>query len=428
MGMTMSEKIIAAHAGAARVKPGDIVTCDIDFIGIHDMFFTVGGQGDFSKIKKLHDPDRTIVLLDHGVPAPTPADAEGACKARAFVKKHGVKNFFDVGNHGVIHQKLAEEGFAAPGRLIACGDSHTCAAGAFNCAARGFGPADMIYILCLGQNWYQVAPTLLYELRGALPDRVTAKDLFLYIAGVFGEATNQNVEFGGPGLSSLSVPSRQSVATMCAEINAEFAVFPCDDVLEEHLRAGARDGGARGGGGMRGAYEPVAPDADAAYDAVRRIDLGAIEPYISGPHSIPNNCAPVRASEGLPIDQAILGSCSNGRIEDLALAARLIKGRKVADGVRFLVTPASQAVYLEALRKGYLETLAEAGAVITNASCGACYGGHLGLIGAGERCVSTTTRNFKGRMGSADAEILLAGPATVVASAIHGRISDPRKL
>jgi 3-isopropylmalate/(R)-2-methylmalate dehydratase large subunit len=422
MGMTMSEKIIAAHAGAERVKPGDIVTCDIDFIGIHDMFFTVGGQGDFSKIKRLCDPDKTIVLLDHGVPAPTPADAEGACRARAFVKKHGVTNFFDVGNHGVIHQKLAEEGFAAPGRLIACGDSHTCAAGAFNCAARGFGPADMIYILCIGQNWYQVAPTLLYELHGALPERVTAKDLFLYIAGVFGEATNQNVEFGGPGLSSLSVPSRQSIATMCAEINAEFAVFPYDDVLEGYLRAGAPSAGTRG------AYEPVAPDADAAYDAVRRIDLNEIEPYISGPHSIPNNCAPVRDSEGLPISQAILGSCSNGRIEDLALAARLIRGRKVAAGVRFLVTPASQAVYLDALRKGYLETLAEAGAVITNASCGACYGGHLGLIGAGERCVSTTTRNFKGRMGSADAEILLAGPATVVASAVCGRISDPRKL
>ncbi|MDR2133181.1 MAG: 3-isopropylmalate dehydratase large subunit [Clostridiales Family XIII bacterium] len=415
MGMTMSEKIIAAHAGVNRVKPGDIVTCDVDWIGIHDMFFTVGGQGDFSKIKKLHDPDKTVVLLDHGVPSPTPADAEGACGARAFVKKHGVKNFFDVGNHGVIHQKLAEEGFAAPGRMIACGDSHTCAAGAFNCAAGGFGPADMIYVLCVGQNWYQVAPTVKYELYGALPDLVTAKDLFLHIAGVFGEATNRNVEFGGPGLSSLSVPSRQSVATMCAEINAEFAIFPHDDVLEAYLRARAR-----------GAYEPVAADADAAYEEVRRIDLSELAPYVSGPHSIPNNCAPVRASAGLPIQQAILGSCSNGRIEDLALAARLIKGKKVANGVRFLVTPASQAIYLEALRKGYLETLAEAGAVITNATCGACYGGHLGLIGAGERCVSTTTRNFKGRMGSADAEILLAGPATVVASAVCGRISDPR--
>jgi 3-isopropylmalate/(R)-2-methylmalate dehydratase large subunit len=275
----------------------------------------------------------------------------------------------------------------------------------------------MIYILCVGQNWYQVAPTVKYELYGELPALVTAKDLFLYIAGVFGEATNRNVEFGGPGLSSLSVPSRQSVATMCAEINAEFAVFPYDEVLEDYVRDRAR-----------GAYEPIFADEDAVYDEVRHIDLSEIEPYISGPHYIPNNCAPVRASAGLPIEQAILGSCSNGRIEDLALAARLIKGRKVADGVRFLVTPASQAIWLEALKKGYLETLAEAGAVITNAACGACYGGHLGLIGAGERCVSTTTRNFKGRMGSADAEILLAGPATVVASAVHGKICDPRDL
>jgi 3-isopropylmalate/(R)-2-methylmalate dehydratase large subunit len=275
----------------------------------------------------------------------------------------------------------------------------------------------MIYILCVGQTWYQVAPTLKYELYGSLPERVTAKDLFLYIAGVFGEATDRNIEFGGPGVASLSVPSRQSVATMCAEINAEFAVFPYDETLKEYLR-----------GRARGAYEPVAADGDAVYAEVRRIDLGNIEPYISGPHYIPGNCTPVSAAEGLTINQAILGSCSNGRIEDIALAASMIKGKRVAEGVRFIVTPASQAIYLEALKAGYLEILAEAGAVITNASCGACYGGHLGLIGSGERCVSTTTRNFKGRMGSADSEILLAGPATVVASAVRGHISDPRNL
>jgi 3-isopropylmalate/(R)-2-methylmalate dehydratase large subunit len=417
MGMTMSEKIIASHAGTGSVKPGDIVTCDIDWAGIHDMFFTVSGQGDFSRIKRVSNPDKIIIFLDHGVPAPTLADAEGACKARAFAKKHGIRNFFDVGRHGVIHQKIAEEGFALPGKLIACGDSHTCAAGAFNSAARGFGPADMIYVLCTGTTWYRVAPTVKYELYGSLPERVTAKDVFLYIAGVYGEATNQNVEFGGPGLASLSVPSRQSISVMCAEINAEFAVFPHDDILEEYISARARD-----------SYEAVSADADAVYDDIRRINLNEAEPYISGPHFIPDNCAPVREYEGLPVQQAILGSCSNGRTEDIALAARLIKGRKVADGVRFLVTPATQAVYLEALRNGYLEILAEAGAVITNATCGACYGGHLGLIGAGERCVSTTTRNFKGRMGSAESEILLAGPATVTASAINGKITDPRAL
>jgi 3-isopropylmalate/(R)-2-methylmalate dehydratase large subunit len=413
----MSEKIMASHAGLAVVKPGDIVTCNLDYAAIHDMFFLVSGQGDFSRVSKVFDPEKILVFLDHGVPSPTTEDAEGAVKARAFVNAHNLPHFFDVGKHGVIHQKIAEAGFALPGKLIAAGDSHTCAAGAFNAAARGFGPADMIYCICTGQNWYQVASTVKYEFYGALSERVTAKDVFLYIAGVYGEATNQNVEFGGPGIANLSVPQRQSIATMCAEINAEFAIFPYDDILEEYIKDRAQ-----------APYEPVAPDEDAVYDDVRRIDLDKIVPYITGPHYIPENAHPVTESEGLPINQAVLGSCSNGRLEDLELAASLIKGKKVADGVRFLVTPATQEIYLDALKAGYLETLAEAGAVVTNATCGACYGGHMGLIGTGERCVATTTRNFKGRMGSAESEVLLAGPATVVASAVSGKITDPRNI
>jgi 3-isopropylmalate/(R)-2-methylmalate dehydratase large subunit len=418
MGMTIAEKIIASHSGRSSVKPGDIVTCSLDWAGIHDMMFLlVGEQGDFGRISKVFNSDRVLAFIDHGVPAPTTADAESAVRERAFVKKHGIGNFFDVGSHGVIHQKLAEVGFALPGKLMACSDSHTCAAGAFNCAARGLGPADMMYILCTGENWYQVTGTVKYELHGALPDRVSAKDVFLYIAGKYGEVTNQSVEFGGPGVKTLSVASRQSICVMCAEINAEFAIFPHDEVLEAYLDTRAKE-----------SYAPVAPDADAVYDDVRRVDLGGLVPYISGPFHIPSNCHPVTESEGLPVDQAVLGSCSNGRLEDLALAADLIRGKKVAGGTLFIVTPASQEIYLEALKKGYLETLAEAGAVITNASCGACYGGHLGLLGKGERCVSTTTRNFRGRMGSAQAEVLLAGPATVVASAICGKVTDPRTL
>ena len=417
MGMTMSEKILAAHAGLESVKPGDLVTCNLDYAAIHDMFFLVSGQGDLTRVSKVFDTNRVLIFLDHGVPSPTTQDADGAIKARDFVSRHNLPYFYDVGKHGVIHQKIAEEGFTLPGKLIAAGDSHTCAAGAFNCAARGFGPADMIYCICKGQNWYQVCETIKYDFYGELNEYVTAKDVFLYIAGVYGEVTNQNVEFGGPGIANLTVPQRQSIATMCAEINAEFAIFPYDEVLEEYIKDRAKE-----------SYEPVYPDEDAVYAEVRRIDLDKIEPYISGPHYIPENCHPVAESEGIPINQAILGSCSNGRLEDIALAAEMIKGKKVADGVRFIVTPATQEVYLNALKFGLFETLAEAGAVITNATCGSCYGGHMGLIGAGERCVSTTTRNFKGRMGSADSEVLLAGPTTVVASAITGKITDPRKL
>jgi 3-isopropylmalate/(R)-2-methylmalate dehydratase large subunit len=417
MGMTMSEKILASHAGVSSVSPGEIVTCDIDYAAIHDMFFLVSGQADFDRIKKVFDPQRVLLFEDHGVPAPTTEDADGEVRARVFAEKHKIENFFDVGKHGVIHQKIAEEGFDLPGSLIAAGDSHTCAAGAFNAAARGFGPSDMIYCICTGQTWYQVVETVQYELTGKLNDRITAKDVFLYIAGVYGEATNQNLEFGGSGIAHLSIAQRQSIATMCAELNAEFAIFPHDEVLDEYLK-----------GRARAEYKPVAPDADAVYRDVRKIELSEIEPYISGPHSIPKNCHPVSDVVGLPINQAVLGSCSNGRIEDIALAADMISGKQVADGVRFIVTPASQSIWIEAAKLGYLATLAEAGAVVTNATCGACYGGHMGLIGAGERCISTTTRNFKGRMGSADSEILLAGPATVTASALTGKVTDPRSV
>lgn len=416
MGMTMSEKILAAHAGVPAAKAGDILTCAVDYAANHDMYFIVDGQVDFERVSKITYPDRCVVLLDHAVPAPTTGDARGGVRAREFVRKHGIKNFIDVGDHAVIHELLAQRGYAAPGRLIACGDSHTCAAGAINCAARGFGPAEMTYIWCKGETWYQVSPTIRYELKGKLPPMVGGKDLFLYIAGVYGDATGHNVEFGGEGVGSLSIPQRQSVATMCAEINAEFAIFPCDGVLEDWLRN-------RGDS----VIDAVAPDPDAEYAETREIVLDEIVPYVAKPHFIPGNCVPVGEAEGLKVDQVLIGSCSNGRTEDIAAAAAIVKGRSVAEGTRLIVTPASQRIYLECLRLGYIETLVEAGAVVTNATCGACYGGHMGLIGPGERCLSTTTRNFKGRMGSADGEVMLCAPATAAASAIAGVITDPRR-
>ncbi len=416
--MTMSEKILARHAGVSAAGAGDILTCRVDVAACHDMFFTVAGQIDFERVNKIDNPDKCVVLLDHAVPAPTGRDALGAVKAREFVKKHGIKNFYDVGEHAVIHQLLVERGFAAPGKLIAAGDSHTCAAGAMNAAARGFGPAEMMYVWCKGETWYQVSPTLLYRLHGGFSSRaVTGKDLFLYIAGVYGDATNMNVEFGGEGVGNLTIPQRQSVATMCAEINAEFALFPCDDRLRDFLKE-------RGDTVMDG----VDADADALYHDVRDIDLDSLVPYIALPHFIPKNCRPVTEVEGTEIHQVLVGSCSNGRMEDIALIADIVKGKHVAKGVRFIVTPASQKIYLEALKAGYLETLVEAGAVVTNATCGACYGGHMGLLGPGERCLSTTTRNFKARMGDAASEVMLCSPATAAASALTGRITDPREI
>ena len=417
MGMTMSEKILAAHAGLPSVKAGDTVTCRVDWTACHDMFFNVDGQDLYKDVTHLDYPDKCVILLDHSVPASTSRNALGAVYARQFCKKHRIKEFIDVGDHAVIHQALVERGYAAPGRLLAAADSHTCAAGAMNCAARGFGPADITYLLCTGETWYQSAPTILYRLHGALPAGCTGKDLFLYMAGEYGDVTGCTIEFGGDGVANLTIPQRQSIATMCAEINAEFAVFPCDNRLIQFLRE-------------RGDTEitPVVPDEDAVYAEIRDIDLSVLNPYVAKPHFIPRNCVPVGQVEGLPVDQVVLGSCSNGRLEDLRIAASIVKGKRVASGVRFIVTPASQRIYLQAVREGLVETLMEAGCVVTNATCGCCYGGHMGLIGPGERCLATTTRNFKGRLGSPDSEVLLCGPTTAAVSALTGVVSDPRKF
>lgn len=417
MGMTMSEKILAEHAGLESVKPGDTITCKVDWTVCHDMFFNVDGQDMYKNVTHLDHPERCLVLLDHSVPASTSRDALGAVYAREFSSNHGIKNFIDVGDHAVIHQALAERGYAVPGRLIAGGDSHTCAAGALNSAARGFGPADITYLLCTGETWYQVAPTILYRLHGALPAGCSGKDVFLYIAGTFGDATGYSVEFGGDGIQNLTIAQRQSIATMCAEINAEFAIFPCDEILIEYLHTN----------GFKN-FKPVAPDEDAIYADIRDIDLSTIVPYVAKPHFIPFNCFPVDDVLGLPINQVVVGSCSNGRIEDLRVVAGIMKGQHVAPGVRFIITPASQRIYLQAVKEGLVESLVEAGCVITNATCGCCYGGHMGLIGPGERCLSTTTRNFKGRLGSPESEVMLCAPATAAASAIAGVIADPRKV
>lgn len=417
MGMTMSEKILAKHANLEHVAPGDTITCCVDWAVCHDMFFNVDGQDLYRKLDHLDYPERCVVLIDHAVPSPTTRDALGAIYAREFCKKHGIENFLDVGDHAIIHQALVERGYAAPGRLIVGADSHTCAAGAMNCAARGFGPADVTFVFCTGNNWYEVPPTILYKLKGQLSPFCSGKDLFLYIAGRFGNCTGCSVEFGGEGVSTLTVPQRQTIATMCAEINAEFAIFPCDERLKSFLRE-------------RGDTEitPIEPDEDAYYLEIREVDLSDIVPYVAKPDYIPFNCVPAKELSGTPVQQIVIGSCSNGRIEDLQVAADILRGKHIAKGVRLIVTPASQRIYLQAVKMGLIETLVEAGAIVTNATCGCCYGGHMGLIGPGERCLSTTTRNFKGRLGSSQSQVLLCGPATAAASALTGLITDPRTV
>ena len=413
MGMTMIENLLARKAGVKQVRPGDIVTVEVDMCVMIDLQFATL----WIEPSRIHDPDKVAVIMDHAVPAPTLKDAAGGPKARKFVADFGIQKFFDVGRHGICHQVIAENGLARPGEVLACTDSHTCAGGAYNTAARGLGPAELYSILCTGSTWFQIAPTVRYELTGQLSPEISGKDVFLYLADSYGNATNQNLEFSGPGLASVPLNDRRTIATQAAEISADFATFGVDELLAEFLaERGVQD------------YQPAGADPDAEYLDVRTIDLGALEPYVARPGTVSHNGVPVSDIEQRKIDQAFIGSCANGQLDDLRIAAQILRGKTVASGVRLLVTPASQQVYRDAMRLGYLQDIADAGGVVTNSTCGACFGYHMGVVGPGEVCLTSSTRNFTGRMGSTEAEIYMASPATVAASAIAGYITDPRSV
>lgn len=412
MGMTMVERILARGAGQSEVRVGDVVVCEVDRIVLIDLPFI-----DWIEPLRLVDPERLAVIIDHAVPAPSVADAQAAATARAFVERWGIRRFFDIGRHGISHQVLAENGLARPGEVLACTDSHTCAAGAFNTAARGLGPLEMVSIACRGHTWYRVAPTVRYELEGRMPPGVSGKDVFLHIANEYGEATNHNVEFGGPGVASMPLNDRRTIATQGAEIGADFTTFPCDDVVREYLRGRTEED-----------WQSADADADARYADLRVVDLDRIPPYVARPGRVIGNALPVCEVEEVRLNQCFIGSCANGQIEDLRIAAEILEGQQVARGVRLIVTPASQAVYLEAVQRGYVATLSAAGALVTNSTCGACFGYHMGVLAPGEVCLTASTRNFRGRMGSPDADVWMASPATVAASAVTGRITDAREL
>lgn len=409
MGMTSVEKILATHSGQGEVKPGDVVVVDVDVA----VFF------DFMRpdVVRIADPDKLVLLHDHQVPSPTVQAANMAKQMRAFVERFGAKNYFPVGAHGISHVLVAQEGFALPGKILACADSHTCSSGALNCLARGMGPSEMTYILCKGKTWYMVGPTTRVNLEGELPERVYPRDVIHYIPGQYGDFAGRNLEWHGEGLSSIEMDGRLTMATISAELSAEFSLFPYDRVLAEYLE-----------GRAKWPFEPVEPDADAEYDRVIDIDLSSLEPQVVLPGKVAWNAKAVREVTGQKIDQAFIGSCANGRLSDFAVAAEIVKGKKVAPGTRFLVTPGSQSILKEAVRAGYVETLMDAGAVVTSSTCGACYGGHMGLLGDGEVCITASTRNFQGRMGSPKANVFMGSPATVAASAVAGVITDPRDL
>ncbi len=411
MGMNAIEKILANHSDQTTVVPGDVVMVKVDV--------TVQFDSSRPDILRIANPDKLVLLHDHVVPAPTVQAANNAKRMREFVERFGIENYFPVGKHGISHVLVAAEGFALPGQILVNSDSHTCSSGAMNCLARGMGPSEMLYIICKGETWYLVGPTTKVVLEGKLAHRVYPRDVIHHLPGQYGDFAGRNFEWHGDGLAGIDIDGRLTMATISAEASVEFSLFPYDDVLAEYLE-----------GRARWPFEPSHPDADAHYDQVITIDLSQLEPQVVLPGKVAWNTKGARevAADKIKVDQAFIGSCANGRLSDFAVAAEIVKGRQLAPGTRMIVTPGSQDILKEAIRAGYVETLMDAGAVVTNSTCGACFGGHMGLLADGEVCITASTRNFQGRMGSPKASVYMGSPATVAASAIAGVIIDPRDL
>ena len=412
MGMTIIEKILSRAGGGETVKPGDLATVKVDVACLFDNNFMASV---WREVLHVHDPSKVVVVIDHRAPAAHVGSAHAHSTARAFVEQFGIERMHDIGyDQGICHVLMAEHGYARPGGVLLCSDSHTCSAGALNCAARGVGTPDMLYAITKGETWFRVGETIRYELTGQLPDNAFMKDVFFQIAGEHGGHVSQNVEFGGEALATLGIDARRTMATMGAELSAEFSTFEPDDMLVNYVKERTKE-----------PFEPQMPDADATYLDKREINLSKIEPLVALPDSVVNNSAKVSDVAGTKLDQCFVGSCANGTFDDLASVAKVLAGRKVAKGTRFIITPGSQSIYRRALKAGIVETLLEAGAVVTNSTCGACGGGHMGIVGANENVITASTRNFKGRMGDPSAKIYMGSSATVAASAVEGAIADP---
>lgn len=415
MGRTFSEKVLSAKAGKTA-KAGEIVTVSPDYILSHDNSAAIIREFRKLEMEKVKSPEKIVVVLDHVVPASSEKYAQNHKEIREFVREQGILYFFDV-HHGICHQVFSENGFAMPGKLILGADSHTTSYGAFGAFAAGIGRSEAASVWATDEIWLKVPETIRIEMRGKLPPMVFAKDVILKIIGSegAGRANYRAVEFAGPAAQDFSMASRLLMANMSAEMGAKNGYFIPDEKTLAWLEDEAQEN-----------FEVVVSDPDADYEAVLNYDISAIEPQIACPHTV-DNVRPVTDVQGKPFHQAVIGTCTNGRAEDLRTAARLLKGRKVHPKVRVLIIPASRKEYLEALRSGDVEILSDAGCLILNPGCGPCLGAHQGILAPGEVAISTANRNFRGRMGSRDSFIYLASPATVAASALEGVVADPRK-
>ena len=418
MAMTMTQKILAAHAGLREVSAGQLIQAKLNIVLGNDITTPVA-VNEFKKagFEGVYDKDKVVIVLDHFVPNKDIKAAEQSKTCREFACDHCISHFYDVGKMGIEHALLPEQGIVTAGDCIIGADSHTCTYGALGAFSTGVGSTDMAAGMATGKAWFKVPSAIRFHLTGALKPNVSGKDVILTIIGMIGVdgALYKSMEFTGPGVASLSMDDRLCICNMAIEAGAKNGIFPVDDRTLEYLKG-------------RSEREPViyTADEDAPYEKTVEMDLSKIEPTVACPH-LPENTRPAKELEDIRIDQVVIGSCTNGRMEDMEAAYRILNGKMVAKGVRCIIIPATMAIYRECIQRGYTTAFIDAGAVVSTPTCGPCLGGYMGILAEGERCVATTNRNFVGRMGHVKSEVYLASPATAAASALTGYITEPKE-
>ena len=419
MGMTMSQKILAAHAGLEEVKAGQLIEADLDLVLGNDITSPVA-INEMKKMdrKTVFDKDKIALVMDHFIPNKDIKSAENCKCCREFACRHEITNYFDVGDMGIEHALLPEKGLVVAGDAVIGAESHTCTYGALGAFSTGVGSTDMAAGMVTGKAWFKVPSAIKFQLVGKPAKWVSGKDVILHIIGMIGVdgALYKSMEFVGEGIRNLSMDDRFTICNMAIEAGGKNGIFPVDELAVEYMKEHSKR-----------EFTVYEADEDAEYDETYVIDLSELKPTVSFPH-LPSNTRTIDQVGEVKVDQAVIGSCTNGRIEDMRIAAEVLKGRKIAKGVRCIVIPATQSIYLQAMKEGLLEIFIEAGAVVSTPTCGPCLGGYMGILAAGERCISTTNRNFVGRMGHVDSEVYLASPAVAAASAVAGKIICPCQL
>ncbi|NLP16982.1 MAG: 3-isopropylmalate dehydratase large subunit [Clostridiales bacterium] len=419
MGMTMTQKILADHAGLNEVKAGQLIEVKLDLVLGNDITAPVAIK-EMEKLnnKQVFDKDKIALVPDHFTPNKDIKSAENCKCMREFAMDHNITNYFEVGEMGIEHALLPEKGLVVAGDVVIGADSHTCTYGALGAFSTGVGSTDMAAGMATGKAWFKVPSALRFILKGKPAKWASGKDIILHIIGMIGVdgARYQSMEFVGEGIKNLTMDDRFTIANMAIEAGAKNGIFPVDDLTVKYIKEHSSK-----------PYSVYEADEDTVYEKTYEIDLSVIKPTVAFPH-LPENTHTIDNIGDIPIDQVVIGSCTNGRLDDLRIAAKVMEGRKVAKGIRAIVFPATQKIYLQALEEGLLSTFIKAGAVVSTPTCGPCLGGHMGVLAAGERAVSTTNRNFVGRMGHVESEVYLASPAVAAASAITGKISGPEEL